>query len=57
MTLALERAGAETPRLMFCGGGGEQLMRLLDRGGEWLPDLVFEGLALAAVLESGDGPC
>lgn len=45
--MALERVGAETPRLMFCGGG-EPLMRLLERGGEWLPDLVFEGLALAS---------
>jgi len=51
VALALQRAGKETPQLMFCGGGGEQLMHLLDRGGEWLPDLVFEGLALAAALE------
>jgi len=51
VALALQRAGAETPQLLFCGGGGERLMRLLDRGGQWLPDLVFEGLALAATQE------
>jgi len=56
VALALERAGPEAPRLMFCGGGGEQLMRLLDRGGELLPDLVFEGLALAAGLDPGEHP-
>ena len=42
--LVLERTVREPPTLVFCGGGGENLMRLLDRGGEWLPDLVFEGL-------------
>lgn len=42
--LALERSQADLPRLVFCGGGGEALMELLDRGGEWVPELVFEGL-------------
>lgn len=47
--LALDRADtADPPQLLFCGGAGETLMQLLDRGGTWAPDLVFEGLALAA---------
>jgi type III pantothenate kinase len=48
VSLALQRAEADPPTLAFCGGGGETLMRLLDLGGEWLPDLVFEGLEFMA---------
>jgi type III pantothenate kinase len=49
VALALERAGAaDPPSLVFCGGAGEILMQLLDRGGTWAPDLVFEGLERVA---------
>ncbi len=49
VTLALEQAGREPMALLFCGGAGEALMQLVNRGGQWLPDLVFEGLeAMAA---------
>jgi type III pantothenate kinase len=48
VALALEQAAPDSPTLVFCGGGGETLMRLLNRGGEWLPDLVFEGLEFMA---------
>jgi type III pantothenate kinase len=49
VTLALEQAGREPMVLLYCGGAGETLMQLVNRGGEWLPDLVFEGLeAMAA---------
>ena len=46
--LALDRTADDAPALVFCGGGGEFLMGLLGRGGEWLPDLVFEGLEALA---------
>ena len=48
VSMALDQAGADTPSLMFCGGAGETLMHLLQRGGQWLPDLVFEGLEAMA---------
>jgi type III pantothenate kinase len=49
VSLAIEKAGSEPMALLFCGGTGETLMKLVDRGGQWLPDLVFEGLeAMAA---------
>jgi len=47
---ALLEAGGETPALFFTGGGGEQLMGLLERDGQWVPDLVFEGLEVMAAL-------
>jgi type III pantothenate kinase len=50
VAMALEQAGAEQLHLYFCGGGGETLMALLDRGGTLAPDLVFEGLAVMAGL-------
>ena len=37
-----------SPELIFSGGAGETLMRLLDRGGLLVPDLVFEGLETLA---------
>lgn len=43
---ALDRPRA----LYFCGGDGARLMQLADRGGEYLPDLVFEGLERQAAL-------
>ena len=48
VALALDQAGAEPLALLYCGGGGETLMHLVQRGGEWLPDLGFEGLELMA---------
>ena len=50
VTTALAQAGEDTPALLFSGGGGERLMALLQMGGEWVPDLVFEGLELMATL-------
>ena len=48
VALAIDRDGGETMQLLFCGGGGEALMQLLDRGGSYVPDLVFEGLGVMA---------
>jgi type III pantothenate kinase len=50
LTLALEQAGPGLTRMFYCGGGGEQLMALAGRGGDFCPDLVFEGLTLMADL-------
>jgi type III pantothenate kinase len=36
--------------ILFCGGAGQSLMELVDRGGEVVPDLVFEGLEIMAAL-------
>jgi type III pantothenate kinase len=47
---ALREAGDDLPALLFSGGGGEHLMRLLQLGGDWAPDLVFEGLEAMAAL-------
>ncbi|MFT4824639.1 MAG: type III pantothenate kinase [Halioglobus sp.] len=46
--LVLERLGLRGDDLLFCGGGAQQLIFLSDLGGSWLPDLIFEGLELAA---------
>ena len=48
LALAMDRAGVTPSRLLFCGGWGQTLLRLLDRGGEYIPELVFEGLELQA---------
>ena len=48
VAMAIDRAAGEPVQLLFCGGGGETLMQLLDRGGLYLPDLVVEGLAAMA---------
>lgn len=48
LALAMDRAGVAPAQLVFCGGWGETLRQLLDRGGEYLPDLVFEGLEIQA---------
>lgn len=48
MKLAIERAGISGGQLLFAGGGGKALMQWLDRGGRYLPDLVFEGLEIMA---------
>lgn len=44
VALALDRCGDGSIALLFCGGGGGPLMQLLDLGGQWAPELVFEGL-------------
>ncbi len=49
LALAMERDGILPSQLLFCGGWGEALMELLDKGGSYLPDLVFEGLEIAAL--------
>lgn len=47
--LAIDRdTGGGPLQLLFCGGAGKNLMQLLDRGGECVPDLVFEGLEVMA---------
>ena len=38
----------ESPLVVFCGGGGQLLQKRSDLDGFWLPDLVFEGLEIAA---------
>lgn len=48
VAMAVDRASGEVPAMLFCGGGGETLMALLARGGKYMPDLVFDGLALMA---------
>jgi len=48
VSLAIEKAGSEPMALFYCGGAGETIIKLVDRGGQWLPDLVFEGLAAMA---------
>lgn len=52
VALAVEQAATAAPRLYYCGGGGETLMQLAGKGGEHIPDLVFEGLTLMAELQS-----
>lgn len=48
LALVLDREGLTSAQLLFCGGWGDSLRQLLDRGGAYLPDLVFEGLAIMA---------
>ena len=55
VALAVDCAGGEPMALLFCGGGGEALMQLLGRDGQWVPELVFEGLAVMAALTTGRG--
>jgi type III pantothenate kinase len=46
---ALRQAGSPRPVVIFCGGSGEHLLKLLDADGIAAPDLVFEGLELSIV--------
>ena len=55
ITLALEQAAGEPMAILFCGGAGQSLMELVDRGGEAVPDLVFEGLEVMAAELSKKG--
>ena len=48
VSLALQQAADPAPVLFICGGAGEALMHLLAADGQYLPDLVFEGLELMA---------
>jgi type III pantothenate kinase len=48
VALVLDRHPVDRCHTFFCGGGGEVLMQLLDRGGLFAPDLVFEGLEVMA---------
>jgi type III pantothenate kinase len=47
---ALDQADSKAMALLYCGGAGEKLMQLVDRDGEWQPDLVFKGLEGMAAL-------
>ncbi|QFU77730.1 type III pantothenate kinase [Halioglobus maricola] len=44
----LDSSGTRTPQLFFTGGAGDTLRKMLGRGGELVPDLVFEGLEVMA---------
>ncbi len=44
----LAQCGDNPPTLFFCGGGGERLQALLGGGGQFIADLVFEGLEVQA---------
>ena len=46
--LALESLEIDEQQLLICGGGGNSLRQLLGGVGQHKPDLVLEGLALAA---------
>lgn len=46
LQVALGQLTGESAALLFCGGGGEALMSLAGCGGEFVPDLVFEGLQI-----------
>lgn len=46
--LVLSSLGIGADDLLFCGGGASHIMALSDLGGQWIPDLVFEGLEIAA---------
>lgn len=48
----LQACGTDQPALVFSGGGGEALMGLLGSGGEYVADLVFEGLEVLAEADS-----
>ena len=50
VSTALARYG-EDSALYFCGGNGALLKDLVDCGGEFVPDLVLDGLALLAAEE------
>jgi len=52
--VAIEQATEPRPRLFLCGGGAETLQRLLGGAGEWIPDLVFEGLEVMAAVHGRD---
>lgn len=52
--VATEQAGEPQPSLYLCGGGAETLQRLLGGAGEWIPDLVFEGLEVMAAAHGRD---
>ncbi len=56
VALALQQAGGETIQLFFCGGAGQTLMQLVQPASQWVPDLVFEGLAVMAVLRGESVP-
>jgi type III pantothenate kinase len=46
--MVLERMNLDPGQLLICGGGGEALHQLLNGAGAYIPDLVFDGLALMA---------
>jgi type III pantothenate kinase len=50
VALAIEQAGSDSPVVFYCGGAGEALRALVGQGGQWVPDLVFDGLEAMAAL-------
>jgi type III pantothenate kinase len=48
LALVLQRSAVKASELVFCGGGGELLMQSAESGGQYVPDLVFEGLRCMA---------
>lgn len=55
VALALDRVG-QVGTLYFSGGNGAVLQAALDRGGQFVPDLVLDGLALLANEELAPHP-
>jgi type III pantothenate kinase len=55
VALALDRVG-HVGTLYFSGGNGAVLQAALDRGGQFVPDLVLDGLALLAKEELAPHP-
>jgi len=52
VSVALAATAVDGPiSLFFCGGGGETLLQLVGQGGEFCPDLVFEGLEVMAAVD------
>jgi type III pantothenate kinase len=57
VALVLQELEIDSSQAVFCGGGSPVLMRLLNSGSDYVPDLVFEGLELmAAIRKAGCGP-
>ena len=48
VSMAQAKLNLSDGQLVFCGGGGETLHKLLDEAGTLVPDLVFDGLELMA---------
>ncbi|MFT4615280.1 MAG: type III pantothenate kinase [Bacteroidia bacterium] len=48
VVMVLQRSLEERPALIYSGGAGELLMELVGQGGQYLPDLVFDGLEVMA---------
>jgi type III pantothenate kinase len=56
VSLALQAAADEPPAVLFTGGGGAWLAATLGDVGEFVPDLVLEGLQLAGQARAREAP-